>query len=150
VSASLPVHGWADMESVTHKHRRIPVGMRPGQRQLASASILVSMTDAVPMAMRAKVREVSHVFVPAADRRQRLATALMNLVCQEADANGITLILTVDPYDTGGPTAAELQSWYALFGFRELQDSPTGKIMARQVSKPHRNCIARLVHSAVH
>jgi predicted GNAT family acetyltransferase len=94
------------MESVTHKHRRIPVGMRPGQRQLASASILVSMTDAVPMAMRAKVREVSHVFVPAADRRQRLATALMNLVCQEADANGITLILTVDPYDTGGPTAA--------------------------------------------
>jgi N-acetylglutamate synthase-like GNAT family acetyltransferase len=138
------------MQSVTHKHRRIPVGMRPGQRQLASASVLISLTDAVPVAMRAKVREVSHVFVPAEDRRKRLATALMNLVCQEADANGITLILTVDPYDTGGPTAQQLQDWYALFGFRELQDSPNGKIMARQVSNPRSNCIARLVHSAVH
>lgn len=138
------------MKAVTHKHHRIPVGMRPGQRQLQSASILVSMTDAVPVAMRAKVREVSHVFVPAADRRKRLATALMNLVCQEADANGMTLILTVDPYDTGGPTAHELQSWYAQFGFRDLQDSPNGKIMARQVSNPQRARITRLVHSAVH
>jgi hypothetical protein len=102
------------------------------------------------MRMRAKVREVSHVFVPAADRRQRLATALMNLVCQEADANGMTLILTVDPYDTGGPTAQELQDWYALFGFRDLQDSPNGKIMARQVSNPHRNCVARVIHQAMH
>lgn len=138
------------MKSVTHKHRRIPVGMRPGKRELASASITVSVTDAVPERMRENVREVSHVFVPAEDRRQHLATALMNLVCQEADANGITLILTVDPYDTGGPSAEELQTWYAQFGFRELQDSPNGQIMARQVSNPRRNCIARLVHSAVH
>jgi predicted GNAT family acetyltransferase len=138
------------MKSVTHKHRRIPVGMRPGRRELASASITVSLTEAVPLAMRAGVREVSHVFVPAEDRRKHLATALMNLVCQEADANGITLILTVDPYDTGGPSAEELQSWYSQFGFRDLQDSPNGQIMARQVSNPHRNCIARLVHSAVH
>lgn len=138
------------MKSITHKHRRIPVGMRPGKRELASASITVSMTDAVPERMRENVREVSHVFVPAEDRRKRLATALMNLVCQEADANGITLLLTVDPYDTAGPSAQELQNWYALFGFRDLQDSPNGPIMARQVSNPRRNCIARLVHSAVH
>jgi hypothetical protein len=44
--------------------------MRPGQRQLASASITVSMTDAVPERMRENVREVSHVFVPAEDRRK--------------------------------------------------------------------------------
>lgn len=138
------------MKSVTHRHRHIPVGMRPGKRQLSSASITVSLTDAVPVAMRDRMREVSHVFVPAADRRQHLATALMNLVCQEADANGITLLLTVDPYDTGGPTAAELQSWYALFGFRELQDSPNGKIMARQVSNPWQNAaIIRGVRRAI-
>jgi predicted GNAT family acetyltransferase len=137
------------MESITHTHRRIPVGMRPGKRQLATASILVSMTDAVPLAMRAKVREVSHVFVPAEDRRKRLATALMNLVCQEADANGLTLILTVDPYDSGGPTAKELRDWYALFGFRDLQDSPNGQIMARQVANPHQNPIIRGVRRAI-
>jgi hypothetical protein len=138
------------MQSVTHKHRRIPVGMRPGQRQLASASVLISLTDAVPAAMRAKVREVSHLFVPDADRRKRLATALLNLVCQEADANGITLLLTVNPYDTGGPTAQELRDWYALFGFRELQESPGGKIMARPVSNPRQGCVARVVHQVMH
>lgn len=129
-------------------NNRIPVGMRPGIRQLSSASITVSLTDAVPVRMRDKVREVSHVYVPPGDRRQRLATALMNLVCQEADANGITLLLTVEPYDTSGPTADELQNWYALFGFRDLQDSPAGKIMARQVHNPCR--IARVVHQAMH
>jgi predicted GNAT family acetyltransferase len=138
------------MKSVTHKHRRIPVGMRPGKRELASASITVSMTDAVPERMRENVREVSHVFVPVADRRKSLATALMNIVCQEADANGITLILTVDPYDIGGPSAEELQNWYVQFGFRDLQDSPNGQIMARQVSNPHRNCVARVIHQAMH
>jgi N-acetylglutamate synthase-like GNAT family acetyltransferase len=138
------------MKSVTHKHRQIPVGMRPGKRELATASVTVSMTDAVPARMRETVREVSHVFVPVEDRRKRLATALLNLVCQEADANGITLLLTVNPYDSGGPSADELQDWYAQFGFRDLQNSPTGKIMARQVSNPRRNCVARLVHSAVH
>ena len=43
--------------------------------------------------MRAGTREVSKLFVPVADRRQHLGTALMNLICQEADANGITLLL---------------------------------------------------------
>lgn len=131
-------------------HNRIPVGMRPGKRQLNSAELTVSLSDAVPAHMRDHTREVSHVFVPVADRRQHLATALMNLVCQEADANGITLLLTAHPYDDGGPTADELQNWYAQFGFRDLQDSPNGKIMARQVHNPRQNCIARVVHQALH
>lgn len=138
------------MKAVHHNHARIPVGMRPGKRQLRSAELTVSLSDAVPTHMRSRVREVSHVFVPAEDRRQHLATALMNLVCQEADANGITLLLTAQPYDTGGPGAAELQSWYALFGFRPLQESEAGTIMARQVSTRPRVTVARAVHRALH
>lgn len=136
------------MKAVTHNHTRIPVGMRPGQRQLASATLTVSLSEAVPTHMRARTREVSHVFVPTSDRRQHLATALVNLVCQEADANGITLLLTAQPYDTGGPGALELQNWYALFGFRPLQESDAGTIMARQVADPGR--IQRAVHRALH
>lgn len=136
------------MKALAHDHRQIPIGMRPGKRQLNSAELTVSLSDAVPTHMRAQVREVSHVFVPAADRRQHLATALMNLVCQEADANGITLLLTAQPYDTGGPDGATLQSWYALFGFRALQESEAGTIMARQVADPGR--IQRAVQRALH
>ena len=136
------------MKAVHHNHARIPVGMRPGKRQLKSAELTVSLSDAVPARMRSRVREISHVFVPAEDRRQHLATALMNLVCQEADANGITLLLTAQPYDTGGPDGVVLQSWYALFGFRPLQESEAGTIMARQVADPGR--IQRAVHRALH
>lgn len=138
------------MKSVRTSSGQIPVGMRPGKRQIASAELTVSMPDAVPEHMRDRTREITHVFVPAADRRQHLATALMNLVCQEADANGVTLILTAMPYDAGGPDALELQSWYALFGFRPLQESETGTIMARQVSNPRRVEVARAVHRALH
>lgn len=138
------------MKAVHHNHARIPVGMRPGKRQLQSAELTVSLSDAVPFHMRNMTREISHIFVPACDRRQRLATALMNMVCQEADANGITLLLTAQPYDTGGPDSMELQSWYALFGFRALQDAEAGTIMARQVSNPRRVEISRAVHRALH
>lgn len=138
------------MKAIKHNHARIPGGMRPGKRVIASAELTVSMSDSVPEHMRDRTREVTHVFVPVADRRQHLATALMNLVCQEADANGITLLLTAQPYDTGGPDGVVLQSWYALFGFRPLQESETGTIMARQVSNPRRVEIARAVHRALH
>lgn len=115
----------------------IPRGMRPGRRELNTASLLVTISQAVPAHMRAATREVSELFVPAADRRKHLATALMNLVCQEADSNGITLLLIARPFDADGPTEEELVAWYGLFGFRSLQDSIKGVVMARQVHVPN-------------
>lgn len=136
---------------------RIPLGMRPGRRELNQASLLVSMCESVPEHMREKVREITHVYCAPSARKQRLATALLNFVCQEADASGITLVLTVSPpgpaaivtLDDGtclgvdsagdrwpdGPCAEELASWYAKFGFTPLNPSPFGLMMARQVSK---------------
>lgn len=127
----------------------IPKGMRPGRRELASASLVVGISTAVPEVMRAGTREISHVFVPPADRGKRLATALMNFICQEADANRLTLLLTVKPYAEGGPDEDRLKAWYEKFGFVELQDSPQGTLMARRVHVPS-NVIPLAVHQALH
>jgi|SRR5882672_1643849 len=126
------------MQSTEHINGEIPHGMRPGRRELGPASVMIAISQAVPPHMRPGTREVSQLLVPAAHRRKHLATALMNLICQEADANLITLLLIAQPFDEGGPTEDELTEWYALFGFKTLQDSPLGIVMARQVHVPNR------------
>jgi GNAT superfamily N-acetyltransferase len=123
------------MQSTEHINGAIPRGMKPGRRELGVASVMVSISDAVPEHMRARTREVSHLHVPAEYRRKHLATALMNLVCQEADANSITLLLIAQPYDEG-PDEDQLIDWYAKFGFQMLQDSVKGTIMVRKVRVP--------------
>jgi GNAT superfamily N-acetyltransferase len=141
------------MDGVRQSRGQIPMGMRAGERQLKSASLRVSVPESIPEHMRAGTREISNLFVPAEDRGKRLATALMNFVCQEADANRLTLLLTVQPYDEGGPDAQALKSWYAKFGFVELQDSDAGTIMARRVHVPEASNIipvALAVRQALH
>lgn len=129
--------------------------MRAGVREFRDASLTVSIPTCVPEHMRERTREVSHVFVKAASRGKRLATALMNFVCQEADANRITLILTAREYDEGGPPEATLVAWYEKFGFKTLQDTPTGTFMARQVHekpriKPVRLAVVQALSKALH
>lgn len=115
----------------------IPVGMKPGRRELNEASVSVCLSEAVPQSMRPHVRELLNLYVPPEARHKRLATVLLNLVCQEADANGITLLLTARPQDDQGPSEEKLIEWYARFGFKGLQDTPNGLMLARQVSAPH-------------
>jgi hypothetical protein len=126
------------MKAVEHVNGQIPRGMHAGRRELGVASVMIAISQAVPPHMRPGTREVSQLLVPVAHRRKHLATALMNLICQEADANSITLLLIVQPFDEGGPDEDALIDWYALFGFKTLQDSPTGTVMARQVQVPNR------------
>jgi ribosomal protein S18 acetylase RimI-like enzyme len=113
--------------------KRIPVGMRPGVRQLNDASLRVSVPDAVPEHMRSHLREITHLYVDPASRRQHLATALLNFVCQEADANRITLLLTARSDEEGGLTDEQLIEWYKKFGFQKLQEDADGWVMARRV-----------------
>lgn len=136
------------MKAVEHINGEIPRGMRPGRRELGVASVVISISEAVPQHMRAGTREVSHLHVPSDHRRQRLGTALMNLICQEADANGITLLLTAQPYEEGGPDEDQLIEWYAQFGFQELQDTLKGMMMVRKVHVPNR--VAEAIHQALH
>jgi hypothetical protein len=126
------------MQSTEHVNGEIPRGMRPGRRELGPASVMVAISQAVPPHMRPGTREVSQLLVPAEHRRKHLATALMNLICQEADANSITLLMIAQPFDEGGPDEDQLIDWYTLFGFKTLQDTPTGAFMVRQVHVPNR------------
>lgn len=131
-----------------HANGSIPKGMRPGRRELGVASVMVNISQAVPQHMRAGTREVSHLHVPAEHRRKHLGTALMNLICQEADANGITLLLTVRPSDEDGLDEDQLIDWYIRFGFMLLQDTPLGQMMVRKVHVPNR--VAEVIHRALH
>lgn len=117
----------------------IPKGMRPGKRELNDASLLVEMSQAVPEHMRANIREITHFYVPAESRGKRLGTMLLNFVCQEADANKITLMLTAAPSEGDvGPDEEKLVAWYEKFGFMKLQQTPIGTLMARQVHEKPR------------
>lgn len=114
----------------------IPKGMKPGRRELNEASVSVCMSEAVPEHMREDIREILNLFVEPQARRKKLATMLMNMVCQEADANSITLILTARPLDDQGPDEESLIAWYGQFGFKGLQDTVNGLMLARQVHAP--------------
>lgn len=140
---------------------QVPRGMKPGRRELNEASLRVSMSLAVPAHMKDRVREITHVYVEPSARRKRLATGLLNFVCQEADANGITLLLTARPQiqvvdakgnlkPVDGPTEDELVHWYTKFGFTAIQETPHGPIMARKVfEKPKVLQPSRSLHQAV-
>ena len=139
----------------------IPKGMRPGQRQLNEASLVVALSEAVPTKMRAAVREITHVMTAPEARGKRLATALLNCVCQEADANGMTLLLTAraavggdDATPLPGPNDLQLIAWYEKFGFVQLQETPTGVLMARKVRERPRvqrpdNVVSMVVQRAL-
>lgn len=123
----------------------IPVGMRPGIRQLNDASLCVTPAgDALPEHMRAGVREITSLHVPLESRRKRIATALLNFVCQEADANCITLMLTAHPMDDEGLSEAQLVAWYQRFGFQPLEETVKGTVMARRVHVKEESRIERV------
>lgn len=143
--------------------------MRPGRREFKQASLTVAIPQTLPEHMRDRTREITHVFVEPEARRQHLATALMNFICQEADACAMTLILTAHWYEQGGPEDIEhdagledwqptsgpdesqLVAWYEKFGFIKLQDTPKGTLMARQVrEKPRIKPITLAVYRALH
>jgi GNAT superfamily N-acetyltransferase len=124
--------------------------MRPGVRRVNDdASVRVTIPEAVPEHMRAKVRELTELYVAPAARRTKLATILMNFVCQEADANRMTLILTAKPEEEGAMDEAQLVAWYQRFGFQVLpREQGAPYLMARQVHEKPR-IMPALVHQAV-
>jgi GNAT superfamily N-acetyltransferase len=91
-----------------------------GLRSHESASCRLNYSMGVPVEMRARLRELSHL--SAAEQGKGHGTALMNKVCAEADRAAIVLLLTSKP---------ELVEWYERFGFYPLPDSES--VMARPV-----------------
>lgn len=131
--------------------------MRAGVREFRDASLKIVVPMGLPEHMRDRMREITHLYVKPESRGQKLATALMNFICQEADANLITLVLTARNFEDGGPDEAQLITWYERFGFTKLQDTPTGAYMARQVRtrerpliKPVTLAVAEALSQALH
>lgn len=113
---------------------QIQQGMRPGLRMINNdAQLEVVISNAVPPHMKFKTREIIGFYVKPEMRRKRLATMLLNLVCQEADANRMTLILLARPAEEDGISEDQLVEFYQKFGFNKLQETPEGTFMARQV-----------------
>lgn len=112
--------------------------MPTGERVVGKvARLRVRQTDAVPVAMRGRVREVVDVEVDAAHQNKGYATRLMNKTCEEADAANVVLLLWPFPYgEDQALTENQLVEWYnRSFGFAVIQTNPI--LMARMPnSKP--------------
>lgn len=96
--------------------------MQLGQRRHEGASLELSVSEALPRHL-ACIIEISQLQTPKLLRRMGLATDLLLQVCDEADAEGVVLMLMPDGEDW-------LEQWYARFGFATIQTEPV-VLMAR-------------------
>lgn len=124
--------------------------METGTRTAGHATCRVRQTNSVPASMRAGIREVCSVEVPAEHQGQGHATALMHKVCSEADAAGMVLVLWPQPWgDNIAMSRDELISWYSTtFGFQVIQPEPV--LMARMVGATPRRLRLNPVIEALH
>ena len=107
--------------------------MKLGKRTLNSASCLLSVNASLPAHLQEKIVELSHLTVEPDFRGFGQATALLELICIEADNDGKTILLEAKPFDNGplDPEQDELAAWYSRgFGFDVIQTAPL--LMARK------------------
>lgn len=91
------------------------------------ASCRVVQNPELPTEME-RVREVVSVWTDPDHRMQGYATELMKAVCDEADSEGMVLILQPKPFDAN-IAKVRLMAFYRRFGFIKTQEKPV--LMAR-------------------
>ncbi len=89
-------------------------------------SLLIRNCLAVPRDMQPMVREVHNLLTPDGEKRKGKAKALMNLVCAEADASNISLLLLVSEDER-----PKLVKLYSSLGFVTVQDDDKAFVMIR-------------------
>ena len=105
--------------------------MNIGPRYYKQASLRLARAEALPEHMQDGTREI--INLRCSSQRKGHATALMHEVCLEADQTGIVLIVQPGQFDEG-MTTAQLEKWYAKFGFVALpKDEGNPSVMARQI-----------------
>lgn len=103
--------------------------MEPGIRTHKTATLRISICEALPDHMREGTREI--VNLRSDSQRKGYASALMHQVCGEADRTGVILIVQPGQFDAG-MTTEQLEKWYAKFGFVALpKDEGNPTVMAR-------------------
>lgn len=103
--------------------------MRVGTYTEGEASAHVGVCTLVAESLRPKLREVSALLCDEAARGKGHATRLMDRLTAVADDHGITLLVTVAPFDDSPLDAERLAAWYARLGFKTIQQTPP--VMAR-------------------
>lgn len=92
----------------------------------------MSVCAALPKKMNKDIREISKLHCDPDSRGKGDATALMKMLCKEADSKKMILVLIVDPFGDDAPLSkAQLHEWYgSTFDFNMIQANPL--ILARQ------------------
>ena len=96
--------------------------MHVGPRSHARATARIAVPVALPMHLRAKMREL--IGVRSDNPGNGEADALLTTICAEADDTKTSLMLMVDTGDK-----ERLANWYQRHGFKPIQATPL--LMAR-------------------
>lgn len=101
-----------------------------GARNNDHASLKVCIPTALPMHMRARIRELRSIETEPEHRGKGYAKDLIERVCIAADLSDTWLMLHVDPGNSD-TTVQGLLDLYGSFGFRPFQTEPA-LLMIRQ------------------
>jgi hypothetical protein len=109
--------------------------MKTGPRSVGAASLRIRQCPALPAAMQKTTREIVNLETTFAEQGKGYATTLMHKVCREADAAGLVLVLSPQPWgDNMNLSKQQLEDWYARsFGFCVIQTVPM-TLMARMIN----------------
>lgn len=109
--------------------------MKTGNRSVGPAKLRVRQCPALPVALQTTTRELVNVETPFSEQGKGYATTLIHKVCREADAAGLVLVLSPQPYgDNINLSKQQLEEWYERrFGFHVIQTVPM-TLMARMVN----------------
>ena len=109
--------------------------MKTGNRSVGPAKLRVRQCPALPPALQKTTRELVNVETPFEEQGKGYMTTLIHKVCREADAAGLVLVLTPQPYgDNINLSKQQLEEWYARsFGFHVIQREPM-TLMARMIN----------------
>ena len=88
--------------------------MKPGTITLGNASIHVGYSGVIKANKRGLLRELSEFNVPEEHRGKGEGSALLSDVCEQADQDGLMLMITAD--------TPRLCAFYARHGFIVIQD----------------------------
>jgi GNAT superfamily N-acetyltransferase len=104
--------------------------MKTGKRTHGAASCTLRYSMLIDPANRGKVRELVGMRVEAGHRGKGQASALLKQVCEEADAAGVALLVTVKPFGKSKMDKKALAVWYARNGFEPIQYDPLVMVRA--------------------
>lgn len=104
--------------------------MKPGTIALNNASLRIGYSGLAPPHQRGFMREITDFFVPESCRGKGEGSALLQDVCDQADQEGLLLLIK--------PDTLRLENFYAKHGFKRLPTDNEHVFMLRMPKKLQR------------